>query len=279
MQISDINPFMRFAQLQPSIIEGETLRMSYDYRLFYAVSGKAILKLADEERIMTPGMILFMRPETPYSFLGKLKVIVLNFDLSRRHADQKKAMRPSPIGEFHSEWITENDPPEELSGTILQLKAFEMEPLLKKCIAHFQYPTSLSDAYTSAWIKEILCFILYKPEEIQSKTSEIIQKTMFFIQSNYEKPLQNADISSTMGYHSYYLNRIFKENTGMTLHQTLLKVRLQHAKELLRQTSLPIESIAKETGFSDCTQFCTTFRKSVGMAPGSYRTQKLKEKP
>lgn len=44
MDFSEINPFLRFAQLQPTIIEGNRYKAAYDYRIFYILSGTAAAK-------------------------------------------------------------------------------------------------------------------------------------------------------------------------------------------------------------------------------------------
>ena len=41
MQINEINPFLRDAKMQLSILEGGTFRAAYDYRIFYIICGKA----------------------------------------------------------------------------------------------------------------------------------------------------------------------------------------------------------------------------------------------
>ncbi|AMQ20904.1 hypothetical protein A0V43_08370 [Geobacillus sp. JS12] len=50
-------------------------------------------------------------------------------------------------------------------------------------------------------------------------------------------------------------------------------VRVQKAKSLLRFSSLPIEVIAHNTGFSNPGYFATTFKKIVGKTPSEYREQ------
>ena len=135
------------------------------------------------------------------------------------------------------------------------------------------FPNPYSDAYTSSIIKEILSILIMEQSKLKNSNTELVEKIMIFLHTNYHTDIKNANISKQFGYHPFYLNRIFKENTGMTLHQTLLRVRLQNAKELLKQTRLSIDEIHKEVGFNNRTQFCTFFRKQTGMSPTEYRKQ------
>ena len=70
------------------------------------------------------------------------------------------------------------------------------------------------------------------------------------------------------------MNKIFKDNMGTTIHQALLDERVSIAKNLLRTTSISVESIAHEVGFSERAQFCTVFKKHTGRTPGEYRGAK-----
>ena len=69
---------------------------------------------------------------------------------------------------------------------------------------------------------------------------------------------------------------MFKKYTGKTLHRTLLEIRIKNSKSLLKRTSLSVEEIVKESGFSDRTQFSTAFRKTLGMTPSEYRKESRK---
>lgn len=271
MELCEINPFMRFAQLQPSVLEGESLRAAYDNRLFYALDGSAILKTAHAERPLIPGNVLFVRPGTPYSFVGKMKIIVLNFDLTQAFAAFRRPMLPSPLSAFSPEDIREKQSPAMLGNMLCLDDTGEIEPLFRECAAQFDFQTPLSDAVCSAHIKTILCRMLQKEPDALAASVALIQKALHYIRTNYDKDIQNADIGAALGYHPYYLNRVLKAGTGMTLHQILLSTRLKHAKALLRQTGLSVDAIAEEVGFRDRPQFCTVFRKATGMTPTAYR--------
>ena len=83
MKLCDLNPFMRYAALQPSVMSKAPLSCAYDYRIFYILEGEARLILEQNYLDLAPGTLLYFRPGTPYYFDGKVKVIVLNFDLTR----------------------------------------------------------------------------------------------------------------------------------------------------------------------------------------------------
>ena len=275
MEFSDINPFLRYAKLQTSSINFTAPRAAYDCRLFYIIRSQGTFSTEDYTVKLMPGDVLFLCPGQFYNFSGTSILISINFDLTRAHADRKNPVAPDPQDFFVKDRIYEKDQPRELSGSLLIHNRFDMEQMFHRCIAHKEIPNAYSDAYTSSIIKEILSNLLMEQGKVKNANSELTEKIMIYLHTNYKNDLKNEDISREFNYHPFYLNRIFKENTGMTLHQTLMKVRLQNAKELLAQTKLSINEIYKEVGFNNRTQFCTFFRKKTGYSPSDYRKQSL----
>ena len=70
---------------------------------------------------------------------------------------------------------------------------------------------------------------------------------------------------------SSLLNQRFKQATNSTLHQTLMKMRLNKAAEMLAFTNWPLERIAAETGFTHASHLSNSFKKQFGRSPLSYR--------
>ena len=275
MKLCDINPFLRYAELQPSVLSCPPLSCSYDYRIFYILEGEADLVFAERTIPVREGMLIYFRPETPYYFNGNVKVIVLNFDLTRAQSNKKTPLAPSKtVFDFDRTLVFENDPPEELSDVIIIEKAFETEEKLKECLLHYNYPSEFSDGFTSAILKDILCFIAQKHHVRSPELPPSVQKTMLYIQQNYDKDIDNSRISAELGYHSYYLNRMFKKHTGVTMHQALIKERMRVSAQLLIGTDLSINSIALAVGYVDHTRFCTAFKSYMGTTPLKYRKNK-----
>ncbi len=271
MDFSEINPFLRFAQLQPTIIEGNRYKAAYDYRIFYILSGTAAFLIEEQQIILHPGTILFFRPGIFYRFIGNIKVIVLNFDLTRNQSNLTEAKAPSEATAFRADDIFENDPPDEFRQPIVIAHAPETEYIFRKCVSDFLCPTPYSDALNSALVKEILCFIAQAHQNGSRDLPEVVRQVVLYIRENFDSELNNTSIASVFGYHPFYLNRLFKKHIGKTIHQALLEVRIQSAKQLLTDTTLTVEEIVRESGFSDRTQFGIAFRKATGVSPSQYR--------
>ena len=274
MKLEDINPYLRYAAIQTYVISQAPFACSYDYRIFYILAGDTHIVFEEKTVFLPEGSLVYIRPGVPYYFEEKIKVIVLNFDMTRDHSSETKALHPDRIPSFDPSKIKENDPPAELCKTVTVENAFALEPLLKECVSDHMFSAEFSDAATSAILKKLLCHIARSAKASPDQGSDLAHDIMLYIKKNYDKPLSNSDISAEFGYHSYHLNKIFKENMGTTIHQALIDERINIAKNLLRTTSLSIEDIALEVGLSERTQFCTVFKKHTGMTPGEYRKSK-----
>ena len=76
----------------------------------------------------------------------------------------------------------------------------------------------------------------------------------------------------------HHFCRVFKEKTGLTVMEYVLRTRIMMAKVKLATTSLSVTEISECCGFSSLSYFSRAFRQETGMAPGKYRkTEGMKE--
>lgn len=66
------------------------------------------------------------------------------------------------------------------------------------------------------------------------------------------------------------LSRLFRDMTGLTFHQYLVRVRVLKAREILEAGNSSITQVCYESGFNDYAHFIRTFKAMVGKSPGSY---------
>lgn len=102
-----------------------------------------------------------------------------------------------------------------------------------------------------------------------SKGHEVLAKDMLLSQG--DEPATIADIAKACRVSRSYFMQAFRESTGTTPHQWLIKQRVAQACRLLRETGLPLADIAADCGFSDQSHFGRVFARAEGMAPGKWR--------
>ena len=273
MNCAQMNPYMRYAALQPSVLSEAPLKFTYDCRIFFVLSGEASFVMKERSIPLKVGDFIYVPPKTPYHFDGKVKVIVLNFDLDRTNQEQKSTHEKIIYNkDLHKDIrpLTGFDDFEE----VISLKdAFFLENSLQTCVNHNGFPTDISDALTSALIKQMLSQTLSYVKQKDQLTPPLVEKAIAFIRRNYDKNITNEEIAKEIGYHSFYINRLLKKHTGKTMHRLIIQERTNIAKQLLVNTSMTIESISDESGFGNRVKFCTMFKKETGFSPTLYRNR------
>ena len=102
----------------------------------------------------------------------------------------------------------------------------------------------------------------------------LISRVIDLVTERYMEPLNNADIASELGYHPNYVNAVFVRDMGMSLHQYLMRYRVEMASHLLLTTSLPVSSIAEQVGFRHFSHFSNCFHRLTGVAPAAFRMER-----
>ncbi|BCB78181.1 AraC family transcriptional regulator [Phytohabitans flavus] len=99
----------------------------------------------------------------------------------------------------------------------------------------------------------------------------LLEPVLRWMQDNAAKDLTLDDIATQAGMSTRTLNRRFREQTGTTPLQWLLRNRIRQAQYLLEATDHPVDRIATQTGFGSPTAFRDRFKRIVGTSPHTYR--------
>ena len=98
-----------------------------------------------------------------------------------------------------------------------------------------------------------------------------IDYAKYFIQNNFDKEIHIDDLCKKVNFSKYYFIRLFKEETGLSPYQYLIKTRITYSKFMLEHTSHLIKDIAKMSGFNSELTFIHSFKKLENTTPSSYR--------
>ena len=100
---------------------------------------------------------------------------------------------------------------------------------------------------------------------------DVVKQVIDYIEKNLEKEISLDTISKNAGYSRFYLNRIFTENTGITIYKYLQTRRLTAAAEKLVKSDKSIIQIAYEAGYDTQQSFSFAFRQVYSYPPKVYR--------
>lgn len=97
----------------------------------------------------------------------------------------------------------------------------------------------------------------------QPKLAEAAQ----LMEANIEEPIELQELATLAGISRRQLERLFLKHLSCTPSRYYLRVRLNRARRLLKQTSCSIVEIASLCGFASATHFSRCYRKTMGRAP------------
>ena len=108
-------------------------------------------------------------------------------------------------------------------------------------------------------------------EQKSNKTPVILDKAVQFIKQNYQNNITLEDAANEAGFSTYYFGKLFKKTFGVSFIDYLTNLRIEQAKELLRDPYLTVKGITYQVGFMDPNYFTRVFKKSEGLTPTEYR--------
>lgn len=98
-----------------------------------------------------------------------------------------------------------------------------------------------------------------------------VNKAVDYMQTYYNSNISLDDICRSIHITPYHFIRIFKDETGLTPHAYLLRIRIENAKRMLKRRECAVSEAACFCGFSTVSHFSIAFKNQVGIAPSQYK--------
>jgi len=121
----------------------------------------------------------------------------------------------------------------------------------------------------------VLVGLLYQCTEVRQGLSSGVEerfgRVISYINEHFPEMVSSATLSAMFGYDEAYFCRKFKAATGITVMKYIRLLRLEQARRMLKETALPITSIATACGFADAAYFSNCFKKQYGLTAVQWR--------
>ena len=101
-----------------------------------------------------------------------------------------------------------------------------------------------------------------------------LSDAMVYIRRNLAKGISAKDVIARLGYSHTAVNNAFRAELGTSVHQEILRQRLDLAKRLLRETEIPSAKIAVDVGFLNAQYFSRAFSAAFGTTPDAWRRKR-----
>ena len=92
-----------------------------------------------------------------------------------------------------------------------------------------------------------------------------------YIDKNYQEDINLNKISNYVSLSKNYFCNIFKKETGMTIWDYLIRIRMEEAKKMLLETEQKTYEISELVGYDDPSYFGRLFKKYTGFTPIEFR--------
>lgn len=165
--------------------------------------------------------------------------------------------------------------------TAMLMQEIKREYKLERAETLRDLPELLETIYTAddifaiktLFISEINGIIRYL-HEAESQYTPVVRQIMDEVQRNYKEDMNLKTLAYKYHMNASYLGQIFQKEVGCSFAQYLSSRKIEVAKELILNTNLKINDIAKEVGYPDTSYFYRKFKQHFGVAPAALREMK-----
>lgn len=105
----------------------------------------------------------------------------------------------------------------------------------------------------------------------EPEADDLFAETLQWALANLDGPLDIETLARRSAMSTRTLARRFRDTTGITPHQWILRQRINLAQRLLEQTDLPMDIVAEQSGMGSPQNLRVKFRQIVGTPPSDYR--------
>ncbi|MCO8121657.1 AraC family transcriptional regulator [Stieleria sp. TO1_6] len=110
-------------------------------------------------------------------------------------------------------------------------------------------------------------------ERMQSGTADSMASVIEYLHQHYRQDIATGKLAEMAGLSISHFERRFRLAFGASPRQYLIRVRIENAASMLRETDRSVTEIAQCCGFYDHAHFSRSFRRLMNRSPSAYRTQ------
>ena len=120
-------------------------------------------------------------------------------------------------------------------------------------------------------VMQLMTCLPEQPQPYPPRQQTVASRIMSWIEAHYASKFSLDQLAHDLGLSRSYTSRIFRQQTGGSIHEYLLTRRIKSSCDLLRYSDESIDTIALAVGFSEVTYFITCFKKMMRQTPLQYR--------
>lgn len=253
-----------------------TFHSHVKYELYYFHGGKVNYLIGDKIFVLQPGDLILMNGMTLHCPNADPEHV---YDRTTIHFEP--AHIEGLLAPFHSVDVLR--PFRELGNHRLQLQGEdkeEAEMLLGRMAQLYRKSDPISYNRFLLALLDLLHLVYRLCErpsakpEFPSEKERHVQSMIAYVERHYHEDLHLEQLEESLHLSKYYLSKIFKEVTGVTLFKYVYQRRINQAKMLfLLDNRKSVTDVCFQVGFKHLAHFSRLFKEQVGCTPEQYRRQ------
>ncbi|MFC6227954.1 AraC family transcriptional regulator [Paenibacillus allorhizosphaerae] len=173
----------------------------------------------------------------------------------------------------HSQWALNVLEAYRLLSTVV-VSNVSLESLFRQGI---EWAESKTIEEMQGELQHLFMQIVIRLSEIQRSRGEllslVVRQIKLHLDNQLLKPFHTEQLVNEMGLSAKHLNRVFKKEMGTTIYNYVLTKKMESAKLMLIDTTLTVNEISEQLGYSDAHYFSNLFKQKNGMRPSVFRSQ------
>ena len=232
--------------------------------LTVSISGESYIGKTGEAFVVSPGNLHLMGAQTGtvdyYTFLFPLKYISFRTD------DMLDEKLLEPLNSGHLMICPRvKDTAKELCEQLIEIYEAKKDESESKITTQVRTKIILLQFILEMWKKG---FVI---ENDTSGRNTVEKEMVSYIQQNFTGKISLREFGEQFHLSEKYISRYFKEHFHITLSQYVTYLRLEHAKQLLQDTDIPVTDVAVQSGYQNVSYFIRSFQKAYAVSPLKYR--------
>ena len=232
--------------------------------LTVSISGESYIGKTGDAFVVSPGNLHLMGSQTGtvdyYTFLFPLKYISFRTD------DMLDEKLLEPLNSGHLMICPRvKDTAKELCEQLIEIYEAKKDESESKITTQVRTKIILLQFILEMWKKG---FVI---EKDTSGRNTVEKEMVSYIQQNFTGKISLREFGEQFHLSEKYISRYFKEHFHITLSQYVTYLRLEHAKQLLQDTDIPVTDVAMQSGYQNVSYFIRSFQKAYAVSPLKYR--------
>lgn len=267
---NDFNPTVLFASKSKLVRDGNYHQHDYA-ELTCILSGKGKYHIEGKNYEVQAGDVVMCNPGIKHQSL---------------EANEKEPIVEFVTGfiDFHFIGMPENAIVLKDGGYVLRMSLESRQDVMKRCyemVAEYESNNLGKYFMLKAQLMQIILVILREMQPVTEKQKScrfesynknyVVKKIISYLNENFACKISLDQIAQNLYLSPVYISKLFKEQTGESPINYLIKIRLDKAKEILENESHgSIRSVANQVGYEDVYHFSKLFKKYYGISPLNY---------